>query len=30
MTMEDIMLHVLFDEQVSDYEFWQNVSEWMM
>lgn len=30
MTMEDIMLHVLFDEQISDYEFWQNVSEWMM
>lgn len=29
-TMEEIMYFLLFDEQVPDYEFWREASEWMM
>lgn len=28
--MEEIMYFLLFDEQVPDYEFWREASEWMM
>lgn len=29
-TMEDIILHILFIDQVQDYEFWLEASLWMM
>ena len=30
INMEDILFNMLFDEQVPDYEFWREASEWMM
>ena len=28
--MEDILFNMLFEDNVTDYEFWREVSQWMM
>jgi hypothetical protein len=30
VTMEDILKYMIFEEEVLDYEFWENASHWMM
>ncbi len=28
--MEDILFNTLFEDNVTDYEFWREVSQWMI
>ena len=30
LAMEELLRHMIFDEEIPDYEFWRDASEWMM
>jgi hypothetical protein len=30
ISMEDIIRHMLYEDEIPDYEFWEYASEWMM
>lgn len=30
INMEEILFNMLFEDNVTDYEFWRNASQWMI